>query len=122
MNIDGIGDTQIKSIKNFFQNKTNVKVLNELNNVLKIKNTSEQKKTGSLKEKTFMITGKLTGMSRAEAKSLIEQNSGIIVSSVTKKLNFLVVGEKPTKNKIDTADKLNIKIISQKDLVKMLEN
>lgn len=122
MNIDGIGDTQIKSIKNFFQNKTNVKVLNELNNVLKIKNTSEQKKTGSLKEKTFMITGKLTGMSRAEAKSLIEQNSGIIVSSVTKKLNFLVVGEKPTKNKIDTADKLNTKIISQKDLVKMLEN
>ena len=122
LNIDGIGDTQIKSIKNFFQNKTNVKVLNELNNVLKIKNTSEQKKTGSLKEKTFMITGKLTGMSRAEAKSLIEQNSGIIVSSVTKKLNFLVVGEKPTKNKIDTADKLNTKIISQKDLVKMLEN
>ncbi len=122
LNIDGIGDTQIKSIKNFFQNKTNVKVLNELNNVLKIKNTSEQKKTGNLKEKTFMITGKLTGMSRAEAKSLIEQNSGIIVSSVTKKLNFLVVGEKPTKNKIDTADKLNTKIISQKDLVKMLEN
>ena len=44
--------------------------------------------------------GKLNGISRAEIKSLIEENSGITVSSVSKKLNYLIVGEKPTKRKV----------------------
>ena len=59
-----------------------------------------------LKDKTFMLTGKLNGISRAKAKSLIEENSGSIVSNVSKKLNFLIIGEKPTKRKIDAAKKL----------------
>ncbi len=122
LNIDGIGDTQIQSIKNFFNNKTNLIVLNELNKILRIKDSIEIKKTGNLRDKTFMITGKLIGMSRAEAKSLIEKNSGTIVSSVSKKLNFLIAGEKPTKKKISLANDLNIKILNQKELVKMLEN
>ena len=46
-----------------------------------------------------MITGKLEGMSRAEAKSLIEENSGSIISNVSKKLDYLIIGEKPTKEK-----------------------
>jgi DNA ligase (NAD+) len=73
-----------------------------------------------LKNKTFMITGKLNGISRAELKSLIEQNSGTIVSSVSKKLDYLVAGEKPTKRKIDIANELNIKVIDQNELLKML--
>ena len=48
-----------------------------------------------------MLTGKLDGISRAEAKSIIEENSGSIVSNVSKKLNYLIIGEKPTKRKID---------------------
>ena len=56
-----------------------------------------------------MLTGKLEGISRAEAKSLIEQNSGSIVSNVSKKLNYLIIGDKPTKRKIDTAKELKIK-------------
>ena len=76
---------------------------------------------GFLKDKTFMITGKLKGISRAELKSLIEQNSGTIISSVSKKLNYLVSGEKPTKRKIDSAIELNIKIIDQNELLKMLK-
>ena len=70
---------------------------------------------------TFLITGKLQGVSRAEAKSLIEKNSGAIISSVSKKLNYLVTGEKPTKRKIDTAKELKIKIINQNELFKMLD-
>ena len=77
--------------------------------------------SGFLKDKTFMITGKLSGISRAELKSLIEQNSGAIVSSVSKKLNYLVAGEKPTKRKIDIANQLKIRIINQDDLFKMLK-
>ena len=115
-----MGETQINSIKNFFSNKTNLKVLTELNNILSIKDNIETKKSGPLKDKTFMLTGKLDGMSRAEAKSLIEQNSGFIISNVSKKLDYLITGDKPTKRKVDMAKDMNIKILSQDDWIKML--
>ena len=67
-----------------------------------------------------MLTGKLQGISRAEAKSLIEQNSGKIISNINKKLNYLVTGEKPTKRKVNNAKELNINIITQDELMGML--
>jgi len=121
LNIDGIGETQINSIKNFFYNKTNINVLRKLQKILKIKNSIEYKKEGPLKNKTFMFTGKLNEISRAEAKSLIEQNSGSIISNVSKKLDYLITGEKPTKRKIEAAKELSVKIISQSDWLKMLD-
>ena len=120
LNIDGIGETQMKSIKDFFLNNTNIKVMNELEKILEIKNAKNQKADGILTNKTFMLTGKLEGMSRAEAKSLIEENSGSIVSNVSKKLNFLIIGDKPTKRKIDSAKEMNIKILTQAEWLKML--
>ena len=119
-NIDGIGKIQIQSIKNFFLNKTNMKVLFELDRNLKIENMVLINNKGFLKDKTFMLTGKLDGVSRAEAKSLIEQNSGKIISNVNKKLDYLITGEKPTVKKVNKAVALNIKIINQKDLMEML--
>ena len=120
LNIDGIGETQINSIKNYFLNSENLKVINELNKILKIDNAIEVKKDGSLINKTFLLTGKLNGISRAEAKSLIEQNSGSIASNVSKKLNYLIIGEKPTKRKIEDAKELKIKILNQNEWLKML--
>jgi DNA ligase (NAD+) len=67
-----------------------------------------------------MITGKLSGISRAELKSLIEKNSGSTLSSVTKKLDYLIAGDKPTNRKIETAKELKIKIIDQSQFLKML--
>ena len=119
-NIDGIGDTQIKSINNFFFNKTNIKVLSELKKLLTIAKVSQLNKNGLLRNKTFMLTGKLSGMSRAEAKSLIEQNAGKIISNVNKKLDYLIVGEKPTTKKVTNAEDLNIKVISQQEWMSML--
>ena len=119
-NIDGIGDTQVKSINSFFLNKTNMQVLQELKKKLIIKKVLQFNKDGSLKNKTFMLTGKLNGMSRAEAKSLIEQNSGKIISNVNKKLNYLIIGEKPTLKKVNNAKELNINIISQDEWLSML--
>ena len=118
--IDGIGLTQIQSIKNFFLNKTNLNVLYELNRNLSITNVIPNNKNGLLKNKTFMLTGKLDRISRAEAKSLIEKNSGKIISNVNKKLNYLVTGEKPTIKKVNNAEKLGIKIINQHEWMKML--
>jgi len=119
-NIDGIGVTQIKSIKNFFLNNTNLKVMSELQKNLKIENVILINNEGLLKNKTFMITGKLNGVSRAEVKSLIEQNSGKIISNVNKKLNYLITGEKPTIKKINSAQELNISVINLKELMEML--
>ena len=120
-NIDGIGDTQIKSIQKFFSNNKNLVVLDELQKNLSIIPEPEISKNGILKEKTFMFTGKLMGISRAEAKSLVEKNSGKIVSNVSKKLDFLIVGDKPTNRKIKDAESLNIKVISQNEFIKMLD-
>jgi DNA ligase (NAD+) len=117
--IDGIGETQIVSLKNFFSNKKNLDILIELNKILDIKNQIVSK-NGILKNKTFMFTGKLNGISRAEAKSLIEKNSGTTISSISKNLDYLVIGDKPTKRKIDQAKNLGIKVISQKELIKLL--
>ena len=121
LDIDGIGETQINSLKNFFINKDNLNVLLTLQKILNVKDAVSIRNDGFLKDKTFMITGKLIGISRAELKSLIEENSGTIISSVSKKLDYLVVGEKPTKRKIDSANELNIKIIDQNELLEMLK-
>ncbi len=120
LNIDGIGETQVGSIKNFFINETNIEVLNELGKVLVIEKTKVKKNNGLLNNKSFLVTGKLNGISRAEVKSLIEENSGIIVSSVSNKLNYLITGEKPTKRKLERAKELKIKVINQDEFLKML--
>ena len=114
INIDGIGETQVKSLEKFFQNKTNIKVVEKLSEILSVKDR-EVKSKGKLKNVSFMFTGKLQNISRAEAKSLIEENAGSIVSSVTKKLDYLVTGEKPTNRKVEQAKNLGIKILTQKE-------
>ncbi len=120
LNIDGIGETQVNSIKNFFINEMNLKVLKELGRILNIQNALQEKKDGFLVNKTFLVTGKLNGISRAEVKSLIEENSGVVVSGVSKKLNYLIIGDKPTKRKVDNAKELEVKIIDQNQFLRML--
>ncbi len=120
VNIDGIGDTQINSLKTFFNEKVNLDVISNLSKSLDIQNFKEKNSTGKLKGQIFMFTGKLNNISRAEAKSLIENNGGKIVSNVTKKLDYLVIGEKPTTKKVDLAKKNKIKVINQNTLDEML--
>ena len=120
LDIDGIGETQLKSVRNFFDNKVNLNILNELQKILYVKDVITKDKKGILSDKTFMVTGKLNGISRAEIKSLIEENSGTSVSTVTKKLNYLIIGEKPTKKKINKAKELKITILNQNEFLKIL--
>ena len=79
-----------------------------------------QNTEGKLINKTFMFTGKLSNISRAEAKSLTEKNSGKILSNVSKKLDYLVIGEKPTTKKVNQAKELNIKVINQSEWKRLL--
>ena len=121
INIDGIGETQINSIKNFFKDQKNLGILNNLQEVIFVKDAEIKKTDGLFNNKTFMFTGKLSNMSRSEAKSIIEQNSGSIVSNVTKKLDYLIVGEKPTNRKVDAAKNLKVKILDQFSWLKMIK-
>ena len=120
LNIDGIGETQINSLKKFFENKSNYRIIEKLSSLLNISNLKINK-GGKLLNNTFMFTGKLTNMSRAEAKSLIEENSGSVVSSVNKKLKYLIIGEKPTTRKVQQAKQFGIKILSQKEWLNLLD-
>ena len=118
-NIDGIGETQINSLKKFFENKTNLKVTISLGKILTFEKNTIKKDKGVFSDKILMFTGKLANISRAEAKSIVENNGGKIVSNVSKKLDFLIVGEKPTTRKIKLANDLKIKILSQTDFEKI---
>jgi len=119
LDIDGIGETQINSLKKFFENKSNYKIIVKLSSILTISDLKLHK-DGKLLNNTFMFTGKLINMSRAEAKSLIEENSGSVVSSVNKKLKYLVIGEKPTNRKVQQANDLGIKVLSEKEWLDLL--
>ena len=122
IDLDGVGETQIKSIQNFFSNSSNIKAVSELIKVLKITDF-KLKKDGKFLEKTFMLTGGLSRMSRSEAKNIIEENGGKILGTPSKKLDYLIVGDsKPTTKKIEQAKNNGVSILSEKAWYDMLDS
>ncbi len=123
VDLDGIGETQIQSIDNFFSNDSNRNILKNLINKLDVKNYNIQARGGKFSNKKLMFTGGFKNMSRSEAKVIAENNGGKVLGSISKKLDFLVVGgSKPTKRKIEQAKQLNIKIILEKEWNKILNS
>ncbi len=121
--LDGIGQTQIDSIKSFFSNQTNMIITKELIDKLEIDNFKIINKKGIFSNKKLMFTGGFNKISRSEAKVIAENNGGKVLGSISKKLDYLIVGEsKPTKKKLDEAKKLNIKIILEKEWNKILDS
>ncbi len=121
--LDGIGSTQIKSVDNFFSKEKNTNITINLINELQIDNYELNNKDGKFSHKKLMFTGGFQNMSRSEAKLIAENNGGKVMGSISKKLDFLVVGDtKPTKKKIDQAKKLNIKILKEKEWNEILNS
>ena len=112
---------QLKSLETFFSSKSNSRIILSLIKHLKIENSKILNKNGKLSGKAIMFTGGLERISRSEAKSLVEENGGKVLSSVSKKLNILVTGtNKPTKSKIEKARELGVSIISENEWYKLL--
>ena len=112
--LDGIGETQIKSIDDFFSNDKNISIIQSFMSVLNISDFKTPSKKGRLSNKSVMFTGGFKKMSRSEAKSIAEENGAKILGSVSKNLNYLVIGDsKPTKKKIEKAKKLKIDLITE---------
>jgi DNA ligase (NAD+) len=123
LELDGIGLTQSISIKSFFSNNKNIEIVKNLIDKLKIKDFKITNKMGKFSNKTIMFTGGFEKMSRSEAKSLVENNGGKVLGTISKKLDILVVGSsKPAKKKIDNAKQLKIRIIEENEWYKILNS
>ena len=119
--LDGIGETQIFSLQNFFNNNKNIEIVKTFITKLNVQNFKETNKKGKLSNTNVMFTGSFKKISRSEAKTLTENLGGKVLGTVSKKLNILVVGDsKPTKKKVEKAKELKVKIYSENDWYKLL--
>jgi DNA ligase (NAD+) len=120
--LEDVGVKVAKSIYQFFQNEQNIHMLEYLEKLgLRLKN---QKKAvvaaGALTGQTFLFTGTLAKLKRSEAEAMAEAQGGVIVSGVSAKLDYLVVGE-DAGSKLEKAKKINtIKIISEDEFLKLI--
>ena len=113
-----IGPKVAESILKWLSNKAIIKDAHELVKLGITFETSKRSTTGPLSGSSFVITGTLP-VKRDEAQAVIEKNGGKILSSVSSKLSYLVVGDDPG-SKVDKAQSLGVKIISWDELQKLL--
>ena len=119
--IDGIGNSQTESLKKFFSNDKNLKIVSELINILSIENYKYISKKTPISGKLIMFTGSFINRSRSELKSQAESMGAKIVSNINKKMDFLVVGsQKPTLRKINEAKNFHIKVLTENDWNKII--
>ncbi|MBL7740894.1 MAG: NAD-dependent DNA ligase LigA [Chitinophagaceae bacterium] len=121
-NLEDIGPKVAGSIHHFFSSKDNIRMLKELEDLgLTLKNEKKEMKAGgSLSGQTFLFTGTLPTLKRSEAEAMAEAQGGQILSGVSAKLNYLIVGE-DAGSKLDKAKKLNtVKIISEDEFLKLI--
>jgi DNA ligase (NAD+) len=121
-NLEDVGPKVAGSIHHFFSNKSNIEMLEQLEKLgLQLKNEKKQHSTdGNLTGLTFLFTGTLPTLKRGDAEAMVEEHGGQILSGVSAKLNYLVVGE-DAGSKLDKAKKLNtIKIISEPEFLKLI--
>ena len=119
--ITGIGPQIAQSVYAWFADERNRKLVETLRVAgLKMAREKKEIKTGPLTGKTFIITGKLERMPRSAAEKWIEEHGGSVLASVSKKLDYLVVGEDPG-SKLAKARKIGVKEIGEKQLFEMVE-
>ena len=122
--LDDVGIKVAKSIHAFFADEDNIKLIQRLEALgVQLKNEKKELASdGNLSGQTFLFTGTLNKLKRSEAEAMVEKNGGKIVSGVSSKLNYLVVGE-DAGSKQEKAKKItSIKIISEEEFLKMLSS
>ena len=120
--IPDIGPKVSQSIYDWFHNKRNIEFLNKLEKVgVQITNYKLQITNYKLKGKVFVLTGTLSSMSREQAKEKIRELGGEVSETVSKKTDYVVVGENPG-SKYEKAKKLNIKILNEKEFLKLIQS
>jgi DNA ligase (NAD+) len=118
-----IGDSIANSIKQFFSNKTNLKLIEELKKA-GLKFESQKQKSPAKTDtiffnKTFVLTGTLNNFTREDAGLKIEGLGGKVASSVSKNTDFVIAGDKAG-SKLTKAKELGVKILTEDEFIKML--
>jgi DNA ligase (NAD+) len=118
--IKDIGPKTAKLIFNWFREKNNIEFLEKLKKAgIEIKNKKSKIKNQKFKGLIFVLTGGLRTMTREEVKEKIRSLGGEISESISKKIDYLVVGKEPG-SKLEKAKKLGIKIINEQEFLKMI--
>jgi len=124
VNVDEIGEVIAKSVIGFFENPINKEILNRLKNYglqFEVNQNDLIKQTNKFNGATFLFTGKLTKFSRENAKEIVEQNGGKLISAVSKNLDYLVVGEKAG-SKLKKAQSIKtVSILTEVEFLEMIE-
>ncbi len=115
--IHGIGDVVARSIRDWFDDEENSKMLTQLLEQVTV--LEEKKSSSKLSGKTFVFTGTLQTISRDEGKRLVKQNGGAVSSTVSKNTDYVVAGSSAG-SKLDKAQKLGVAVISEQDFLKMI--
>ena len=117
--IEGVGPIVAESVVNFFGQIRNQRMIQRLlDGGVKLRSSSK-KKNGNLKNKVFVLTGKLQGFTRSQAKDLIKAASGKVSGSISGNTDYLVAGESPG-SKLNQAKELGVKIIDEAKLKELL--
>lgn len=121
ININGLGVSILSDLSNYFKNPQNIEVINKLLNYVTVLDYTavEVAQGGALFENTVLFTGSLTKFSRAEAKAIAERHGAIVLSSVSKKLNYLVIGD-DAGSKLKKAQELGVKILSEEEFLELV--
>ena len=125
LNVEDVGERIASSIKDFFSNPINLKIIDNLKKAGLQLNLSEnelQLKSDKLKGLTIVISGTFNRVSRDELKELIQQHGGKNVSSISASTSMLVAGDKMGPAKLEKANRLGIKIISEDDFFELINN
>jgi len=110
-----------KSVYEWFKDKVNIKFLDKLLKAgIKIQKPKLQASGFKLQDKTFVFTGTLDSIERELAKEKVRNLGGQVSESVSAKTSFVVVGSEPG-SKADKAKKLGVKILDEKEFLKMIE-
>ena len=119
MEVEGIGPEVAASVYQFFRDKKNKESVGRLKKAGVKVIESKVKEKGKFAGKTFVFTGALKSYGRDEARNLVESMGGMTASSVSKKVDFVVVGEDPG-SKFDKAKELGIKTLTEQEFKKMV--
>jgi DNA ligase (NAD+) len=119
MMVEGIGPEVAASFHQFFRDKKNRESIERLKKAGVKVIEPKVKEKGKLARKTFVFTGTLKAYGRDEVRNLVESLGGMTVSSVSKKIDFVVVGEDPG-SKFDKAKELGIKTLTEEEFKKMI--
>lgn len=119
--IQDIGEVIADSVYKFFKEEKNIKTINELKLLgVNMEYKGNESIDDNFNNKTFVLTGTLSKLTRDEASIEIENRGGKVTSSVTKKTDYVIVGENPG-SKYQKAKDLNINILNEEEFLNMLE-